>query len=118
MIMRKPSSTKFKKDLSAEQLEELLRALKAHFEKNMNHHKGLEWAKVQAKMEANDEKLWSLNEKWKELAVNQMLLAMMKRRTNTLSMIVQRKVQAAAEMLETRRSPLCRPPLRPCLCVS
>ena len=42
--------------------EELLRALKARFEKNMNRHKGLEWAKVQAKLEANTEKLWSLNE--------------------------------------------------------
>ena len=40
----------------------LLRALKARFEKNMNRHKGLEWAKVQAKLEDNTEKLWSLNE--------------------------------------------------------
>src|SRR3989454_5764399 len=51
-----------KKDLSPEQREELLRALKARFEKNMNRHKGLEWAKVQAKLEAHTEKLWSLNE--------------------------------------------------------
>src|SRR6266496_1030902 len=51
-----------KKELSLEQREELLRALKARFEKNMNRHKGLEWAKVQAKLEANTEKLWSLNE--------------------------------------------------------
>src|SRR5207302_7763028 len=51
-----------KKDLSPEQREELLRALKACFEKNMNRHKGLEWAKLQAKLEANAEKLWSLNE--------------------------------------------------------
>ena len=51
-----------KKKLSPEQREELLRALKARFEKNMNRHKGLEWAKVQAKLEANPEKLWSLNE--------------------------------------------------------
>jgi hypothetical protein len=51
-----------KKELSPEQREELLRALKARFEKNMNHHKGLDWAKVQAKLEANIEKLWSLNE--------------------------------------------------------
>ena len=47
---------------SPEQWEELLRALKARFEKNMNRHKGLEWAKVQGKLEANAEKLWSLNE--------------------------------------------------------
>jgi hypothetical protein len=51
-----------KKELSSEQREELLRALKARFEKNMNRHKGLEWAKVQAKLEANTEKLRSLNE--------------------------------------------------------
>jgi len=48
--------------LSKKQREELLRALQARFEKNMNRHKGLEWAKVQAKLEANDEKLWSLHE--------------------------------------------------------
>lgn len=50
------------KDMNAKQSEELLKALKARFEKNMNRHKGLEWAKVQAKLEANTEKLWSLNE--------------------------------------------------------
>ena len=51
-----------KRELSPEQREELLRALKARFEKNMNRHKGFEWARVQAKLEANTEKLWSLNE--------------------------------------------------------
>ena len=51
-----------KKELSPKQREELLKALKARFEKNMNRHKGLEWAKVQAKLEANPEKLWSLSE--------------------------------------------------------
>jgi hypothetical protein len=53
---------KIKKQFSSDQREELLTALKARFEKNMNRHKGLEWAKVQAKLEANTEKLWSLNE--------------------------------------------------------
>jgi hypothetical protein len=51
-----------KKNLSPEEREELLRALKARFEKNMNRHKGFEWAKVQTKLEANAEKLWSLVE--------------------------------------------------------
>jgi hypothetical protein len=51
-----------KKQLSVPQRDELLTTLKARFEKNMNRHKGLEWAKVQAKLEANPEKLWSLNE--------------------------------------------------------
>jgi hypothetical protein len=55
-------TTMSKKELLPEQREELLRALKARFEKNMNRHKGLDWAKVQAKLEANTEKLWSLNE--------------------------------------------------------
>jgi Protein of unknown function (DUF4256) len=53
---------KNKKELSPEQREKILSALKGRFEKNMNRHKGLEWAKVQAKLEANREKLWSLNE--------------------------------------------------------
>ncbi len=53
---------RMKKELSSEQREELLGALKARFEKNMNRHKGLEWAKVQAKLEADAKKLWSLNE--------------------------------------------------------
>jgi hypothetical protein len=51
-----------KKELPPEQSEELIRALKTRFEKNMNRHKGLEWAKLQAKLETNTEKLWSLNE--------------------------------------------------------
>src|SRR5215213_3188139 len=54
--------TRNKKELSPEQREQLLETLKARFEKNMNRHKGLEWAKVQAKLEANPKKLWSLNE--------------------------------------------------------
>ena len=48
--------------MSPEQREELLRTLKTRFEKNMNRHKGLEWAKVQARVEADPQKLWSLNE--------------------------------------------------------
>ena len=51
-----------KKELSPEQREELPRALKGRFEKNMNRHQGIEWSKVQAKLEANTEKLWSLYE--------------------------------------------------------
>ncbi len=50
------------KELSPGQREELLRALKSRFEKNMNRHKGLEWAKVQETLEADTVKLWSLNE--------------------------------------------------------
>ena len=56
------TSVKTKKELPPEQREELLRALKARFEKNMNRHKGLQWAKVQTRLEANTETLWSLNE--------------------------------------------------------
>ena len=48
--------------MSAEQQEELLNVLKARFEKNMHRHEGLGWAEVQGKLEANPEKLWSINE--------------------------------------------------------
>ena len=51
-----------KKGLSQEQRKELLEALKARFEKNMNRHKGLAWADLQTKLEAHTEKLWSLSE--------------------------------------------------------
>lgn len=51
-----------KKELSAEQRDELLRALKTRFEKNMARHEGLDWVKIEAKLETNPEKLWSLNE--------------------------------------------------------
>ena len=48
--------------LSKKQREEMLKALQARFEKHINRHQGLEWAKVQAKLEAKPEKLWSLSE--------------------------------------------------------
>jgi hypothetical protein len=51
-----------KEELSPEKREELLGALRARFEKNMNRHKGLEWDAVQIKLEANAERLWSLSE--------------------------------------------------------
>jgi hypothetical protein len=51
-----------KKTLSPEQPEELLRTLKSRFENNMNRHRGLEWARVEAKLEANAQALWSLQE--------------------------------------------------------
>lgn len=57
------NNTKSKKEkLSPEQVKELLSVLKARFEKNMNRHKGLEWVKVQATLEDNTDKLWSLYE--------------------------------------------------------
>jgi hypothetical protein len=61
-IMHKTSIPVYKRELSTEQREELLRALKTRFEKNMNRHEGLEWNKVQEKLETNPVKLWSLNE--------------------------------------------------------
>lgn len=56
------STSAIKKELSPKQQEELLKVLKARFEKHMNRHKGLQWEKVQARLEANIKKLWSLNE--------------------------------------------------------
>lgn len=50
------------KELSLEQREEIFKVLKERFEKNMHRHEDVEWAKVQARLEANPEKLWSLNE--------------------------------------------------------
>ena len=57
--MHSPSKSK---RLSTEQREELLKVLEARFRKNSDRHNGLDWAKVQARLEANPEKLWSLNE--------------------------------------------------------
>lgn len=51
-----------KKKLSSAQTDELLKALKTRFEKNMPRHKGLEWPAILAKLEMNPDKLWSLNE--------------------------------------------------------
>ncbi len=56
------SNSNIKKELSSEQRAELFLTLKARFEKNMNRHKGLEWTKVQTRLEANNEKLWTLSE--------------------------------------------------------
>jgi len=57
--MKKKSEAK----LPSPQCEQLLVTLKVRFEKNMNRHQGLEWAEVQAKLDANSDKLLSLNEK-------------------------------------------------------
>jgi hypothetical protein len=89
-----------KKQLSPERRKELLLALKARFEKNMNRHKGLEWAKVQARLEANPERLGH-SMKWKELAANRMLLVTTKRPANTFFMIVQQRAPKAAEVFAT-----------------
>ena len=58
----KPKNMSAKKSLSTQESEELLELLKARFEKNSDRHKGIEWSKVQAKLEASSDKLWSLNE--------------------------------------------------------
>ena len=86
-----------KKALSPKQREELLGALKTRFEKNMNRHKGLEWAKVRARLEANTEKLWSLNE-MERTGGEPDVLVMIKRQANTSFSIVPRKVLKAAQV--------------------
>ena len=58
--MKKAAASK--KELSPKQREELIATLKARFEKNMNRHKGIDWAKVQARLESDAAKLWSLAE--------------------------------------------------------
>ncbi len=62
MNMTKGNTISNNKELSLEQREDLLKVLKARFEKNMNRHEGLEWDNIQAKLEVNTEKLWSLHE--------------------------------------------------------
>lgn len=61
-ISRMKNMNNTKKELSPAQAQDLLSTLKTRFEKNRNRHEGLEWAEVQVKLEANPEKLWSLNE--------------------------------------------------------
>lgn len=56
------SDTGIKRQLSSEQCEELLKALRIRFEKNMNRHRGLSWTAIQVKLEAHARKLWSLSE--------------------------------------------------------
>ena len=84
-----------KKALSPEQREELFRALKARFEKNMNRHKGLEWARVKARLEASAEKLWSLNE-MEKTGGEPDVVGHDKKTGETIFLIVQRKVPKAA----------------------
>lgn len=59
---KKTSLAQQGKELSASQLKELLNTLKTRFEKNINRHKGISWATVQARLETHTEKVWSLNE--------------------------------------------------------
>ena len=89
-----------KKELPAEQSEELLRVLRARFEKNMNRHKGLEWGKVQTRLEANPGKLWSLNE-MERTGGEPDVVGHDKKTGDTFSAIVRRKRPRAAEMFVT-----------------
>ena len=61
-MSKSTTAVKSKKHLPAEQQGKLLNTLQARFEKNRSRHKGLDWAEVKTKLEANPEKLWSLNE--------------------------------------------------------
>jgi hypothetical protein len=87
-------SPRNKKELSAKQCEELLGALKARFEKNPNRHKGLDWAKVQSRLETSAEKLWSLNEM--ERTGGEPDVVGLDKKTGEYFLIVQRKVPRAA----------------------
>jgi len=75
-----------KKELSPEKHEELLRALKGRFEKNMNRHKGLEWSNYKQRWKPIL-KNSGRSMKWKELAVNRMLLVLIKIQANTFFMM-------------------------------
>lgn len=94
--MGRPFETS-KKDLSPEPRKELLGTLKARFERNMNRHKGLEWPQVHAKLEANAEKLWSLNE-MERTGGEPDVVGHDKKTGEYIFMIVQRRVLTAAEV--------------------
>jgi hypothetical protein len=98
--MRIAKASSGKKALSPRQHEELLRTLKARFEKNTSRHKGLEWAEVQAKLQASTEKLWSLNE-MERTGGERMWLVNTRRRATTFFVTVQRRVPKAAEVFAT-----------------
>ena len=88
------------KKLSVKQQEELINTLKTRFEKNMNRHKGIEWNKVLAKLEANPDKLWSLNEM--ELTGGEPdVIAYDKNPVNIFFMIARKKVLKGAEAYVT-----------------
>jgi uncharacterized protein DUF4256 len=91
---------KINKELTSEQREELFRALQTRLEKNMNRHNGLEWDKIQAKLDANTEKLWSLNE-MERTGGEPDVVCYDKRTGESSFMIVQRKVLKAAEVFVT-----------------
>src|ERR1700737_1306594 len=86
--------------VSKKHREEILRVLKARFEKNMDRHRGLEWAQVQAKLEANAEKLWSLNE-MERTGGEPDVVGHDKKTGEYIFMIVRRKALKAAEAFAT-----------------
>ena len=88
-------------ELSTVQLEQLLKALKDRFEKNMNRHKGIEWANLQAKLDAQAgvEKLWSLNEM--EKTGGEPDVIGQDKTTGEYILIVQLKVRKGAEVFVT-----------------
>lgn len=92
--------TKGSKVLSPGQQYELLQTLKARFEKNMFRHEGLEWADVQAKLEANPEKLWSLNG-MEETGGEPDVAGYDEKTGEYIFLIVQQKVLRAAEVFAT-----------------
>ena len=62
ILVSKPANAKLGKDLFPERKDELIELLKQRFEENVIRHNGIIWKKVQARLEANEEKIWSLNE--------------------------------------------------------
>jgi len=88
------------KKLSSEQREDLLRALNTRFEKNMGRHKGLEWVKVQKKLDVNAEKLWLLNE-MESSGGEPDVVGADKKSGEYFFMIVRRKILMAAEVFVT-----------------
>ena len=93
-----------KKQLTAAQSSALLSTLKTRFEKNPNRHKAIEWAKVAAKLEADNEKCWSLNEMENTGGEPDVVAFDTENRLSIFFMIVQQRVLQAAEVFVMMRS--------------
>jgi len=89
-----------KKELTSAESKSILEILKARFQKKMDRHKGLEWSKIQSKLEANSDKLWSLNEMEKTGGEPDVISYEKKQRSTFLS-IVQQKVPKVSEVFAT-----------------
>ena len=101
------SSKSHKKELAAQERDDLLNTLKTRFEKNKNRHPGIDWAAVQARLESHPDKLWSLHE-MERTGGEPDVVGHDKKTGAFLFMIAPRKVPKAAEVFVTTAKPWTR----------